>query len=650
MYECGWLRTPQLRATSASCCLLQAKCCALLMRENTDGKTLVGLMLEDPAGGDDIADVWIKLLGMPKPLRGFTVPRWLVAVIPDGSCERWPDNIILELLGDAAVRPQGGFEGFSLDHGKQYQLATPDGRVELHDCHLRPEEGVVISGYVRSSHTLNRLGLRNNLLGDEGIDDIFNAASENALCGLSSVDIANNGLTPTAASCIADKLPLMRALTDLNLSGNAIGDTGMTIVGDTLLHNSGRCRLKFLTCDAFALGVGVTALDLTNSGMNLPSSLMLAGCLKFNTTLKMLTLADNPAVCDEGTTVLASALKMNSSTVLASLDLKGCNVSSAGVEELGSLLVDMQGRGSLKHLNLAHNLPCNVNQHGRGQYDAKGIKALMKTVASPNSTLTSLDLSSNHLSGDWPHKHSAAAHAIADALRTSPLQHLWLAHNDLGDEGVLLITGAAKVRKGAEGELEAALATLDVNSNKLGPKAAHGLAEMVVGVTTLTHLDTRGNGLVTGISGEGVRHLADAVLGSPSMEWFGMIAIREIRENKIAKLNLDNQGLGPVEGLVLSSLVGASTHITHISLAGNELGNHGVGLIADAAFANKKSKLQGINVAGNGVGQWGAQRITELVAKVSTITDVNVGGNFLDDKAKSALGKAPHNPSLKVMY
>ena len=101
---------------------------------------------------------------------------------------------------------------------------------------------------------------------------------------------------------------------------------------------------------------------------------------------------------------------------------------------------------------------------------------------------------------------------------------------------------------------------------------------------------------------------------------------------------------------MLSALVGASTHITHISVAGNELGSNGVGLIAEAASANGMSRLQGINVAGNGVGQWGAQRILDLIARVRTITELNVGSNFLDDKTKVAFERAPRNPSLKVMY
>jgi Ran GTPase-activating protein (RanGAP) involved in mRNA processing and transport len=227
---------------------------------------------------------------------------------------------------------------------------------------------------------------------------------------------------------------------------------------------------------------------------------------------------------------------------------------------------------------------------------------------------------------------------------------LWLSHNAIGDAGMDLLASMVRERVGVDG-VESQLMTLDVRSNKLGPRSAHSLTDMILDLSMLTHLDARGNGLVTGVSGEGVRHLANAVLGSSSMQWFGMIPIEQIRNNAVKRLVLDKQGLGPVEGLVLSALVGSASSITHLSVAENELGNGGVGILAEAALANSAGlKLQGLNVADNGVGQWGAQRLTDLVGKMRSIVELNVGGNFFDSDAKMALVIAPHNPSLKVMY
>ena len=131
----------------------QAKCCAILMKENTDGTTLLGLLLEDPDGGDELAQVWNRMGQLTKPLRGFTTPRWLVAKITDEQHVKWPVATLLELLGDAALRPQG-FEGFSLQGGKQFQLRTKNNKVELPRVGLRPEEAIVIAGFMRGWYPL----------------------------------------------------------------------------------------------------------------------------------------------------------------------------------------------------------------------------------------------------------------------------------------------------------------------------------------------------------------------------------------------------------------------------------------------------------------------------------------------------------------
>ena len=623
----------------------QARCCSLLMRENTDGKTLVGLLLEESNVDSELEAVWRKLWELPTPLRGYTIPRWLVAIRHDDSWHQWPVAILRDLLGEAETRPEG-YEGFSLVPGKQYALKTDSGIVHLDSKELQPEEGMIIGGFLRGSQQMTKLSIRNNNLQDDGIDAIVVAVSENASSGLRFLDVAANNLTSDGAKAIADRLPKMRKLTFLDVAGNNIEDVGMWSIGNVLLHAPGLSKLGYVICDAFDLGDKVETLDLVNRRFNVWQSTLLGGALKFNWTLLTLNLEKNK-VGDDGVEALAAGISANASSVLQTLDLSNNCIGPEGARHLAEMIWAVAGRATLRNLILKDNQLCGVPQHGRGMYTAKGVKALCESLANPESSVTKLDICNNKLSGDWPYKQAGAAQALADALRLSPIIDLRTSHNDLGDAGVSLVCKVVRERSmlmrdavaaATEGAPEVEVAPLRIlalDNNRVGPKGAHAIAEML-GCCHIVELDARGNGIA---DWQAAIDLANAVVAYEGLEIFSSIPISEIRQDKLKKLDLSDRNLGPVEGVVLANLVGKATNLTHLHVANNELGNRGVGAVAVATQANPTSKLEHIDVGFNKVGGHGALKMKELVEKVKVrnIFTLNIAGNYLDHDTKDAL-------------
>ena len=90
------------------------------------------------------------------------------------------------------------------------------------------------------------------------------------------------------------------------------------------------------------------------------------------------------------------------------------------------------------------------------------------------------------------------------------------------------------------------LTNLSLYGNNIGVDGAKAIAEALKVNAVLKNLSVACN-----INGEAAQQLAAAALGSLSLEVLSEVPIKELREDKLTKLELQSKGLGATEGIVL---------------------------------------------------------------------------------------------------
>ena len=214
-------------------------------------------------------------------------------------------------------------------------------------------------------------------------------------------------MCPVGATCFVDKLAAS-AVTELNLSGNALGDQGC---GDI--------------CEAVIPSETVSTLSMSNCNLGRLSGIFVAKLLlKNNQTLTTLDLSHNN-ICNQGmfydglTALCDAVLNLTS---LRNLNLERNQLRNMGCWPIAKMLQDE--RCSLECLNLANN-----------EIRSRGATAIFKALEG-NKTLNSLSLRSNLVDSD-------ATYALqAMLLSTKTLYKIDLENNDLCERGGKLIASA----------------------------------------------------------------------------------------------------------------------------------------------------------------------------------------------------------------
>mmetsp|Transcript_74821 Transcript_74821/g.206396 ORF Transcript_74821/g.206396 Transcript_74821/m.206396 type:complete len:314 (-) Transcript_74821:2007-2948(-) len=228
--------------------------------------------------------------------------------------------------------------------------------------------------------------------------------------------------------------------------------------------------------------------------------------------------------------------------------------------------------------------------------------------------LASLNLADNYLT-NWG-KDMSGVIAIATALKESQIRDLNLAGNNLTNSGkdmtgVIAIAAALK---------DSQITDLNVNKNYIIGDAAEQLAKVVLEHGSLTN--------------------------------FGGIPMAVLRENSLAELDLNENGIGLPGALVLANLLPAATALKSCNLDNNALcgvdkygsGTYTIEGITALCEGIKQSNVQSLSLADNNLTNYG-EDMSGVIAiaaalKDSKITDLNVKGNDLGNEGSSALGQA----------
>ncbi|XP_059849627.1 NACHT, LRR and PYD domains-containing protein 3-like isoform X2 [Hypanus sabinus] len=188
--------------------------------------------------------------------------------------------------------------------------------------HLKPE-----------LHKCRVLGLGHNELGDSGVK-LVSAALKNPACKMQKLWLERVGLTDSGAEDLGSALSTNQTLTELDLSGNKLGDSGVKLVSAALRNPE--CKIQKLVL----IDVG-----LTDSG-----SKDLASTLSANRWLMGLDLNKNK-LRDSGVKLLSAALR-NLERKMQKLGLNCVGLTDSGADDLFSALSTNQ---SLMGLDLGLN-------------------------------------------------------------------------------------------------------------------------------------------------------------------------------------------------------------------------------------------------------------------------------------------------------
>ncbi|XP_072892282.1 NACHT, LRR and PYD domains-containing protein 3-like [Hemitrygon akajei] len=186
--------------------------------------------------------------------------------------------------------------------------------LDLGNCHIQCE-GIQRLG--PGLHKCQELRLGRNELGDSGVK-LVSAALRNTECNIQKLELYDVGLTDSGAEDLASALSTNPSLTELNLSDNDLGDSGVKLVSAALRNP----EYKIQRMELWSVG-------LTDSGAE-----DLASALSTNPSLTELSLESN-SLTDRSVPALRRLI-----LTLQSLEwiwLEGNRFSRTGRKELRSL-------------------------------------------------------------------------------------------------------------------------------------------------------------------------------------------------------------------------------------------------------------------------------------------------------------------------
>ncbi|XP_059816909.1 NACHT, LRR and PYD domains-containing protein 3-like [Hypanus sabinus] len=202
--------------------------------------------------------------------------------------------------------------------------------LDLQSCHIQCE------GIQRLGPGLNKcqeLRLGENDLGDSGVK-LVSAALRNPECKIQTLGLRGVGLTDSGAEDLVSALSTNPSLTELDLSNNELGDSGVKLVSAALRNSE--CKIQTLW---------LTRVGLTDSGAE-----DLVSALSTNPSLTELELSGNK-LGDSGVKLVSAALR-NPECKIQKLELRGVGLTDSGAEDLVSAL---STNPSLTELSLGSN-------------------------------------------------------------------------------------------------------------------------------------------------------------------------------------------------------------------------------------------------------------------------------------------------------
>ncbi|KAI7789327.1 putative NACHT, partial [Triplophysa rosa] len=198
------------------------------------------------------------------------------------------------------------------------------------------EEGcaALISALISNPSHLTYLHLSDNYLRDSGVK-LVSTLLESPRCKLEKLRLWTSNITAEGCDSLASALKSNPTqLTELDLCGNKVGNSGVKLISAVLVNPL--CNLRFL---------GLSQGNITDEGCIALSSALITSHLTH------LILSINP-LGDSGVKQLSAGLE-NADCKLEILELMNCNITDEGCTVLASALTSNPAH--LRHLDLSKN-------------------------------------------------------------------------------------------------------------------------------------------------------------------------------------------------------------------------------------------------------------------------------------------------------
>ncbi|XP_055062957.2 NLR family CARD domain-containing protein 3-like [Misgurnus anguillicaudatus] len=312
-------------------------------------------------------------------------------------------------------------------------------KAHLMSCNLTEKSCSSLSSVlISNSSSLTELNLSGNKLQDSGVkllsDGLKNTNCKLEILNLWSCSIGDEGFVALASALRSNP----SHLTELNLSYNNFGDLGVKLMSDLL--KDPHCKLHKLH---------LRFCNLTEKSCSSLSSVLSSN----SSSLTELKLSEN-TLQDSGVKLLSDGLK-NTNCKLKILHLRFCNLTEKSCSSLSSVL--SSDSSSLTELNLSRNelQDSGVKLLSDGLKNTncklkilhlswcnlteKSCSSLSSVISSNSSSLTELNLSDNDL-------QDSGAKLLSDGLKNTncKLKILHLEHCSIGDEGFVDLASALR--------------------------------------------------------------------------------------------------------------------------------------------------------------------------------------------------------------
>ncbi|KAM7165023.1 NACHT, LRR and PYD domains-containing protein 3-like [Macrochelys suwanniensis] len=409
-----------------------------------------------------------------------------------------------------------------------------------------------LSSALSTKQTLTELDLSMNNLGDSGVRLLCEGLNH-PTCKLQKLGLSNCNLTAVCGGDLSSLLSTKPTLMELDIGENNLGDSGVQLLCEGLKHPYSKLqKLRLMNC-------GLTAGSCGN----------LSSVLRAKPTLTELDLALNNLGEAGGMKLLCEGLK-HPDCKLQKLRLMGCQLTAACCEDLSSVLsinqtlTELELRGNLLR-DSGVQLLCEGLKHANCKLQKLGLKNFLLTdaccedlaaVLSISDSLTELELGIDYL-------RDSGVQLLCEGLRhpNCKLQKLGLWGCDLTADCC--------------GDLSSALSTcqylteLELGYNELGDAGVQLLCE-------------------------GVKH--------PNC--------------KLQKLGLEHCSLTAACCSDLSSALSMNHHLTELDIGRNKLGDPGVQLLCQG-LKHPNCKLHKISL--------GYQSVTEETqAELDAVKDTKL--------------------------
>uniref|UniRef100_A0A8D1ARE9 Ribonuclease/angiogenin inhibitor 1 n=1 Tax=Sus scrofa TaxID=9823 RepID=A0A8D1ARE9_PIG len=276
-------------------------------------------------------------------------------------------------------------------------------KLQLEYCRLTAASCEPLASVLRATRALKELTVSNNDIGEAGARVLGQGLADSA-CQLETLRLENCGLTPANCKDLCGIVASQASLRELDLGSNGLGDAGIAELCPGLLSPASRLKTLWLW-----------ECDITASGCR-----DLCRVLQAKETLKELSLAGNK-LGDEGARLLCESL-LQPGCQLESLWVKSCSLTAACCQHVSLMLTQN------KHL-----LELQLSSNKLGD---SGIQELCQALSQPGTTLRVLCL------GDCEVTNSGCSSLASLLLANRSLRELDLSNNCVGDPGVLQLLGS----------------------------------------------------------------------------------------------------------------------------------------------------------------------------------------------------------------